>query len=70
MDGYREQENIDNEDEKQCVDIDECDEQQGLCGVGTYCSNTIGSYECKGNGKVFSQQNYTSVLNKITLQTF
>ncbi|XP_052425357.1 protein disulfide isomerase CRELD1 [Carassius gibelio] len=31
-----------------CVDIDECGTDLDLCPDNTYCSNTHGSYECKG----------------------
>lgn len=48
MEGYREEENIDNEEEKKCIDINECVESQNLCPVGTYCANTEGSYTCEG----------------------
>ncbi|XP_077971172.1 cysteine-rich with EGF-like domain protein 2 isoform X2 [Styela clava] len=47
MDGYRSEENIDNEDELKCVDINECVEQANLCPVGTYCANNEGSYSCE-----------------------
>ena len=30
----------------QCVDIDECD-NEGICPMGTYCSNEMGSFSCK-----------------------
>ena len=48
MDGFRQEENIDNEDEMKCTDINECIESPNLCPVGTYCLNNEGSYSCEG----------------------
>nr|XP_009861920.1 cysteine-rich with EGF-like domain protein 2-A isoform X4 [Ciona intestinalis] len=43
-DGFKEEE-VDGV--KRCVDINECVEQQNLCGDGEYCANTAGSYKCE-----------------------
>lgn len=51
MDGFRQEENIDNEDEMKCVDVNECVENKNLCPVGAYCLNNEGSYSCEGKLK-------------------
>ena len=33
--------------EKNCVDIDECEEDSTVCAVGEVCENTVGSYICR-----------------------
>ena len=29
-----------------CVDVDECQNNDGRCGSGTICVNNVGSYSC------------------------
>lgn len=66
MDGFRQEENIDNEDEMKCVDINECVENKNLCPVGAYCLNNEGSYSCEGKETVPSRDCFKD-LNSFSL---
>jgi len=46
--GFKEESSGEGDEKKtKCVDINECVETAGICGLGTYCANTEGSYTCE-----------------------
>jgi len=46
--GFKEETSGEGDEKKtKCVDINECVETAGICGLGTYCANTEGSYTCE-----------------------